>query len=208
MHYSTRPITVAITGASGSAYGLRLLQCLVQAECQVYLLVSHAGRVVLNTELGLALPAHPQKMASVFTTHLAANPKQIQVFGNRQWDAPVASGSNPPQAMVICPCTMGTLGGIAAGLSSNLIERAAAVTVKERRSLILVVRETPLSVLHLENMLRLAHAGVTIMPASPGFYLQPQLISDLVDFIVARILDHLGITHTITQRWSGVVEED
>jgi len=194
-------ITLAITGASGAQYGVRLLEYLIQAECQIFLLISQAGRMVLRTELDLDVPTRPIDIEGLFRQKFAALPHQIQVFGQRQWTAPIASGSNVPQSMVICPCTTGTLGSIAAGLSSNLIERAAAVMLKEQRKLILVVREMPLSVLNLENMLHLARVGVVIMPASPGFYFKPQQVADLVDFVVSRILDHLAISHDLTPRW-------
>lgn len=199
-------IALAITGASGAQYGMRLLECLIQAECTVYLMLSKAGRLVLRTELDLILPPQAKAVERLLTERFAARADQLQVFGLQQWTAPVASGSNPPQAMVICPCTTGTLGSIAGGLSANLIERAAAVAIKERRKLILVVRETPLSVINLDNMLRLAHLGVIILPACPGFYFKPQRIEDLIDFIVARILDHLNVAHTINERW-GIFKE-
>ena len=131
----------------------------------------------------------------------SASPEQLKVFGRDEWFAPVASGTNPADAMVVCPCTMGTLGSIAAGLSDNLIERAADVMLKENRKLIIVPREAPFSVIHLENMLKLARAGVVILPANPGFYHHPQSVDDVVDFIVARILDHLGIEHQLMARW-------
>lgn len=198
-------ITLAITGASGAVYGMRLLECLIQAQCQVYFMLSKAGRLVLNTELDLVLPAKAIAVERVLNARFAAYAGQLQVFGLRQWMAPVASGSSSIQAMVICPCSMGTLGNIAAGLSANLIDRAAAVMLKERRKLILVVRETPLSALHLENMLRLSQLGVIILPACPGFYFKPQSIADLVDFIVARVLDHLNVAHEIVRRWNSVV---
>jgi len=199
----TRPRTfaLAITGASGIQYGLRLLECLIQSGARVYLMVSQAGQIVLKMEAGLAVPANPADMERFFTERLAAAPGQLRVFGRQEWTAPVASGTNPPDAMVVCPCTTGTLASIAAGVSGDLIDRAADVALKEGRKLILVVRETPFSVIHLENMLRLARAGVIIMPANPGFYFKPQGIADLVDFMVARILDHLGVAHPIGRRW-------
>jgi 4-hydroxy-3-polyprenylbenzoate decarboxylase len=122
-------------------------------------------------------------------------------FGREEWFAPMASGSNPGDAMVICPCTMGTLAAVAAGLADSLIERAADVMLKEKRKLILVPRETPLSAIHLENMLRLDRAGALILPANPGFYHRPRSVEDVVDFVVARVLDHLGIAHTLVARW-------
>jgi 4-hydroxy-3-polyprenylbenzoate decarboxylase len=123
------------------------------------------------------------------------------VFGRQQWTAPVASGSNAPEAMVVCPCTTGTLASIASGICQDLIDRAADVMLKEQRKLVLVVRETPLSAIHLEHMLKLARLGAVIMPASPGFYFGPRSLEDLVDFMVGRVLDHLGITHRLTPRW-------
>jgi len=194
-------IALAITGASGGQYAMRLLECLIGVERQVYLMISQAGHLVLRMELGLEIPARPAEAERFLTEYLQAGPGQLRVFGRRQWTAPVASGSTPPQAMVVCPCTMATLGAIAAGISSDLIERAADVMLKERRKLILVVRETPLSAIHLEHMLNLARLGAVIMPANPGFYLAPRSVDDLVDFMVARILDHLGVEHQLTPRW-------
>ena len=198
---TTAAVSLAITGASGAAYGLRLLECLLGANKQVYLMVSAPGQMVIAMETGLKLPSKPTEMAALLSARYAAQPGQLQVFGKEDWMAPVASGSNAPAAMVVCPCTAGTLAAIANGISNNLIDRAADVMLKERRKLILVPREMPYSVIHLENMLRLARAGAVILPANPGFYHQPQRIEDLVDFVVARILDHLEIAHTLTPRW-------
>lgn len=195
------PIALAITGASGSVYALRLLECLVKANRIIYLMISQAGQVVLQMEQGLDVPARPEDASCWFSERYAAQPGQIQLFGRRQWTAPVASGSNPPQAMVVCPCTTGTLASIANGISNDLIGRAADVALKERRKLILVVRETPFSEIHLENMLRLSRMGAVVMPANPGFYHRPQSASDLVDFMVARVLDHLQIGHDLMPRW-------
>lgn len=197
----TKTIAVAFTGASGSAYGLRLVECLVEAGARVYLLVSPAGQVVLQMESGLNAPSRPAEAEPFFSRYFGAAPGQIRVFGRQQWTAPVASGTSPPDGMAICPCTTGTLGNIAAGISTCLIDRAADVVLKEGRKLILVVRETPLSAIHLENMLRLARAGAVIMPASPGFYFNPTEIGDIVDFMVARVLDQLGVPHQLTSRW-------
>jgi len=205
---SAGPIALAITGASGAQYGLRLLECLLDAGREVYLMISQAGRVVLSMETDLEPPAHPQAAEAWFRARHAQAPGRLHLFGPRQWNAPVASGSNPPQAMVVCPCTTGTLGALAAGLSSDLIERAGDVMLKERRPLILVVRETPLSEIHLENMLRLARMGALILPANPGFYFRPRSVDDLVDFMVARVLDHLGIAHRLVPRWGGGPELD
>jgi 4-hydroxy-3-polyprenylbenzoate decarboxylase len=194
-------ISLAITGASGAQYGLRLLECLLQARQRVYLMVSQAAQVVLATETELQVPGRPEAMQAFFTERFAAGPGQLEVFGREQWMAPVASGSNAPRAMVVCPCSTGSLSAIATGASNNLIERAADVMLKERRQLILVPREMPLSVIHLEHMHKLALMGVTIMPACPGFYHRPQSVDELVDFVVARILDHLGVEHSLLTRW-------
>jgi 4-hydroxy-3-polyprenylbenzoate decarboxylase len=196
-----RIVTVALTGASGICYGLRLIECLLRAEIRVYLLISQAAQVVLKLEAGLEIPARPSEAETFLHTHFGASPEQLRVFGRQEWTAPVASGSNPVDAMVICPCTAGTLGRIAAGLSGSLIERAADVTLKERRPLIVVLRETPLTTIHLENMLRLAQAGALLLPAMPGFYHQPTSIDDLVDFMVARIMDQLRVPHELMTRW-------
>lgn len=197
----SKKITLAITGASGSAYALRLLECLVAADYQVYLLCSSAGRVVLDTELNFKLPSSPDVASDLLIEKFQANVGQIKVFGKEQWFSPVASGSAAPKQMVVCPCSTGTLAAISQGMSDNLIERAADVVIKERGQLILMVRETPLSTIHLTNMLSLSQQGVTIMPAAPGFYHQPESINDLVDFMVGRVLDHLGIEQKIMPRW-------
>jgi len=153
------------------------------------------------------LPARASELQAFLAERYHAQPGQLQAFGREEWFAPVASGSNPADAMVVCPCTMGSLAAIAQGLSDNLIERAADVTLKEQRKLILVPRETPYSALHLENMLKLARLGVVILPPNPGFYHHPQRVEDLVDFVVARILDQLGVPHTLMTRWGDVNEE-
>ncbi len=194
-------IAIAITGASGAPYALRLLECLVTAGRPIQLMISAAAQVVMATETDLQLPTRPEAVAELLTERFAAAPGQLRVFGPRQWMAPVASGSSGPGAMVIVPCSTGTLSAVALGASDNLIERAADVVLKERRQLILVPRETPLSAIHLEHMLTLARLGAVILPAAPGFYHRPEGIGDLIDFIVARILDHLDIPHTLTARW-------
>jgi 4-hydroxy-3-polyprenylbenzoate decarboxylase len=194
-------ITLAITGASGSAYALRLLECLVAANYQVYLLCSSAARVVFDTEVGVKIPGSPDAASQFFIDRLKAKPEQIIVFGKEQWFSPVASGSAAPKTMVVCPCSTGTLAAISQGMSDNLIERAADVVIKERGQLILVPRETPFSTIHLQNMLTLSQMGVTIMPAAPGFYHQPETINDLIDFMVGRMLDHLNIEQAIMPRW-------
>lgn len=196
-----KKITLAITGASGSVYALRLLECLVAANYQVYLLCSSAARVVFDTEVGLKIPTSPSAASQFFIEKFNAKPEQIIAFGKEQWFSPVASGSAAPKVMVVCPCSTGTLSAISLGMSDNLIERAADVVIKERGQLILVPRETPFSTIHLQNMLSLSQIGVTIMPAAPGFYHQPQKINDLVDFMVGRLLDHLNIEQSIMPRW-------
>ncbi len=194
-------LTLAITGASGSGYALRLLECLVAANVQIYVLCSSAARVVLDTEVGFKLPASPESATKVLTEKFSAKAGQITVFGKEQWFAPVASGSAAPKKMVVCPCSTGTLAAISQGMSDNLIERAADVVIKERGQLIIVPRETPFSTIHLQNMLTLAQMGVTVMPAAPGFYHQPKSINDLIDFMVGRLLDHLSIEQAIMPRW-------
>ena len=194
-------IALAWTGASGMPYGLRLLECLVQAGHHVLLVYSQAAQIVAKQELGLALPARAADAERMLIERYPAAAGQLQVFGRDDWNAPIASGSNPPDAMIVCPCSMGTLAAIAAGLADNLIERAADVVIKEGRKLVLVPRETPFSALHLENMLKLVRLGCTIIPPAPGFYNHPKTVADLVDFVVARILDNLGVEHALVARW-------
>ncbi|MCB1739584.1 MAG: UbiX family flavin prenyltransferase [Gammaproteobacteria bacterium] len=209
MHAQPKTITLAITGASGSAYALKLLTELLRAGCRVYLMISKAGRMVLAEEAKLQLSSKPGQIRAELARHCgldletSASTGELHVFALEDWFAPVASGSNPADAMVVCPCTTGTLAEIALGTSRTLIERAADVTLKEGRPLILVVRETPFSTLHLQNMLRLSRAGATIMPANPGFYLQPRGLEDIIDFMVARILDHLRVDHQLLPRWGN-----
>ena len=198
---SRRPIAVALTGASGIQYGLRLVECLLQAGREVQLLYSQAAQVVAAMEMELELPSRPEEAERLLGERLGTDPGRLRVFGRQQWTAPVASGSNPPEALVICPCTTGTLASVAQGVCEDLIDRAADVALKERRRLILVVRETPFSAIHLENMLKLSRAGAVILPANPGFYHRPQRVEALVDFVVARILDHLEVAHDLMPRW-------
>jgi 4-hydroxy-3-polyprenylbenzoate decarboxylase len=194
-------ITLALTGASGMPYGIRLLEMLLREGKQVYLLYSKVAQIVAQQEMNLALPSSAKETEAFFNRLYQVPDGQLRVFGREEWFAPVASGSNPADAMVICPCTMGTMAAVAAGLSQNLIERAADVMLKEHRPLIIVPRETPFSVIHLENMLKLARSGAVILPANPGFYHYPQAVQDLVDFVAARILDHLGVKHDLIARW-------
>ena len=201
--YAGKTIALALTGASGMPYALRLLQCLLAAKVRVWLLYSQVAQIVAAQEMQLALPSRPAEVANTLGQWFAAEPGQLQVFGRDEWFAPIASGSNPADAMVICPCTMGTLAAIAQGLSDNLIERAADVMLKEHKQLILVPRETPFSAIHLENMLKLARLGAVILPPNPGFYQQPDSVAQLVDYVVARILDHLGINNRLLPRWGA-----
>ncbi len=196
-----RTVSVAITGASGAQYAVRLVEQLLAADCRVYLMVSSAARVVINTETEIDLPeafeAQWEKWLQVFNV----SREQLCMFSKEDWFSPVASGSSSPSSLVVCPASGGTISAIAHGASNNLIERAADVALKERRQLILVPREMPLSDVHLENMLKLSRMGAVIMPASPGFYQNPETVGDLVDFVVARILDQLGVEQKILPRW-------
>ncbi len=258
------PVVLAMTGASGAAYGLRLLEALLHAGCEVHVTVSPAALQVLQTELGpginprdwmtprtqkdaaagadsggsaavgfqwpagadgyqfrplrppvangsLSVAAGPTaavqtvsgQTVSVQNDSRQIGPGRVRVYDHRDFQAGIASGSFRTAGMVVCPCSMGTLGALAHGLSQNLIHRAADVHLKERRPLILVPRETPLSSIQLDNLKRLSDAGAVVMPAMPGFYHQPQSLGDLVDFVVARILDHLKVPHQLTRRWGA-----
>jgi flavin prenyltransferase len=196
-------LALALTGASGVQYGIRLLECLVSAGIPVHLMLSRPAQVVLGLETDLSVPGRPAEIGRYFSERFQAAPGQIRCYGPEQWTAPVASGSAAPRAMIVCPCSTATLSAVATGASRSLIERAADVVLKERRKLILVVRETPFSEVHLENMLRLARMGAVIMPANPAFYHRPRTLDDLIDFMVARILDHLDIVHDLMPRWGG-----
>ena len=197
----TETLTLAITGASGAAYGLRLLQLLLEQGVNVQLMISSAGQIVINQETDLSLPASAEKQRDVLLRKYPGGSGRLQVFGRDQWFAPPASGTGVADAMVVCPCTVGMVSAVACGASNNLMERAADVIIKEQKKLILVVRETPFSAIHLENMLKLARMGVSIMPASPGFYYNATRVADLVDFVVARILDQLNIQHALIPAW-------
>jgi 4-hydroxy-3-polyprenylbenzoate decarboxylase len=204
---NNNPFALAITGASGAPYALRLLEELVSRGERIDIMVSAPGQIVVDMETSLTLSGRSAEMQRQLSVHCNAAAGQLRVFGREQWTAPLASGSSAPRAMIVCPCTTGTLAGIAAGTSHNLIERAADVTIKEGRKLILVPRETPFSALHLENMLKLARVGVVILPPSPGFYHRPESIADLVDFVVARILDQLGVDNDLSPRWGDSGKE-
>ena len=190
------PIVVAITGASGAPYAVRLLEQLLAADRQVWLIVSSHGLRLLHTELDIdSVDALRQRVG------VEAFRRLVTVYEDADRGAAPASGSARNAGMVICPCSMGTLSAISVGASRSLVERAADVMLKERRPLVLVPRETPLSAIHLQNMLRLSRAGAVILPAAPGFYHKPTSIEDLVDFIVARVLDQLGVNHSLVKRW-------
>jgi 4-hydroxy-3-polyprenylbenzoate decarboxylase len=190
-----------MTGASGIQYGLRLLECLLESSRPVYLMISKAARAVFALESDVQLPGRTRDAEAYLTDKYHARSGQLRIFGAEEWTAPVASGSSAPGAMVVCPCSMSTLSAIAVGASNQLITRAADVVLKERRLLIVVPRETPLSVVHLRNMVTLAELGAVVMPANPAFYHHPNSIADVIDFIVARILDHLSVPHTLMKPW-------
>ena len=194
-------ITLAMTGASGAEYTLRLFECCLQEKIQVQFITSQPGQIVLGMESELKLSGSPKKMQQKLADYFDADPALIRVYSRDQWTAPPASGSSVADAMVVCPCSMGSLASIAVGSSENLIHRAADVIIKEGRSLILVPRETPFSSIHLENMLKLSRLGVVILPPNPGFYHGANSVAELVDFIVARILDQLGIDNDLSPRW-------
>ncbi len=198
---STKTVTLIMTGASGADYGLRLLEELIKANIKVYLLISRPAKIVINMETDIKLPSRASDIEVFFTEQYKAAEGQLKVFEREQWMAPIASGSGVADATVVCPCTTGTLSAIAVGSSKNLLERAADVALKERKKLILVVRETPFSEIHLRNMLSLSQMGAIIMPANPGFYHQPESLNDLVDFMVARILDQLSIPQQLLKVW-------
>ncbi len=197
----SKTIAVAWTGASGLPYGLRLVDCLLAAGCQVWLMYSQAAQIVARQECDLVLPAQPREAQRLLAERFDDAAGRLRVFDRNDWNAPPASGSNPPDAYVICPCTMGTLAEVAAGTAKDLITRSADVVLKEGRTLIIVPRETPFSAIHLENMLKLSRAGAVILPPSPGFYHRPADIGGLVDFVVARILDRLNVPHDLMPRW-------
>jgi 4-hydroxy-3-polyprenylbenzoate decarboxylase len=189
-------VFLGITGASGAPYAARLLEALVEADCDVGLCVSDAGYEVLATELYQEPSLSPSDVLERFLPEGG-----VAVFGKQDYKAPYASGSAKVDAYVVCPCSMATAATIAAGAMANLVHRAASVALKEGRKLVLVPRETPLSTIHLENLLRLRRAGATIVFAAPGFYHAPQTVGDLVDFVVARCLDQLGIENRLAPRW-------
>ncbi|MEY3976722.1 MAG: hypothetical protein RLZZ33_1777 [Pseudomonadota bacterium] len=196
-----RIVTVGMTGASGTQYGLRLVECLIQADYRVFLMFTKAAQIVVGSETDCKLPGRTAEQTRYLSQLFNAREGQLRVFGDEEWTSPVASGSGAPRQMVVCPASMATVSAIATGASENLLERAADVVIKERGNLIIVPRETPFSPIHLENMLKLARLDVTILPANPGFYNRPTDVAAMVDFIVARILDQLGVEHQLMQRW-------
>ncbi len=195
-----KQIVVAITGASGAIYGLRLVEELLKADRQITLLLSKAGLDVLRFETGLEWEGQPAARLRLMRDYFSGD-RRLHHYSQDDLFAPIASGSSAPEAVVIAPCSMGTAGRIAAGLAGNLIERVADVALKERRPLLLVPRETPFNTIHLENLLRLARAGALILPAMPAFYHKPRSVAELVDFVVGKILDSLRIEHRLFTRW-------
>lgn len=200
-----RTICVAMTGASGIQYALRLVECLVQANCQVYVLMSKPAQIVMGMDTDIPVPSRTSEMQKQFSSMYGARAGQLKAYGQQEWTSPVASGSGVPDAMVICPCTTGTLASVAAGTCNNLLERAADVVIKEGKKLIVMPREMPFSLIHLENMQRLARAGVIIMPPNPAFYNLPKTVDELIDFVVARVMDQLDVEQSLMPRW-GIEE--
>jgi 4-hydroxy-3-polyprenylbenzoate decarboxylase len=196
-----RIVTVGMTGASGTQYGLRLVECLIKADYTVYLMFTKAAQIVVGSETDCKLPGRTAEQTRYLSSLYGAREGQLRVYGDEEWTSPVASGSGAPRRMVVCPASMATVSAIATGASENLLERAADVVIKEGGHLVIVPRETPFSAIHLENMLKLSRLGVTILPANPGFYNQPTQVAELVDFIVARILDQLDVEHQLMKRW-------
>ena len=197
-----RNVTLAITGASGAPYATRLLQVLLDQEVHVHLLISKAAQMVFAYEENQPWPSSHDRIVQHVRETLSAR-GTLSVYGKEDWTSPVASGSGAPDTMIICPCSTGTLASVATGQCDNLIERGADVVLKESGTLILVVRETPLSEIHLQNMLTVKRAGAVVMPAAPGFYHQPASINDLIDFMVARILKAAGFEQTLLSPWGS-----
>lgn len=201
---SASPLILAITGATGAVYAQRLLQVLIQAHVPVHLTVSPAGALIIRRELGIPLNLdHPQLVPLSSPSSPRSVRTHLTYHHHADIAAPISSGTFQTRGMVIIPCSMDTVGALAAGLGGDLIERAATVTLKEGRRLVLVPRETPLSAIHLENLLRLSRAGACILPAMPAFYQRPKTIADQVDFIVGKVLDQFGIEHTLFKRWGS-----
>lgn len=195
------PVVLAVTGASGVVYGQRLLECLLAAGEEVHLTVSDSARQVFWQEQRIAVQLESGFDVATLVPHVAALPGTVHYHHYRNWFTPIASGSFRTRAMAICPCSGGTLSGIARGSNSNLIHRAAEVHLKERRKLVLVTRETPLSLVQIENMRAVTLAGAVVLPASPGFYHGVSQVEQLVDFVVARVLDQLDVANDLIRRW-------
>ncbi|MFA6600936.1 MAG: flavin prenyltransferase UbiX [Candidatus Omnitrophota bacterium] len=195
------PYVVAMTGASGAAYGIRLIRVLVELGHPFALVLSASARLVIREETGVALSgSSSEDFRALFGPEV---PKHTALYAPEDFTAPIASGSYPTRGMMVVPCSMGSLGAIASGLSANLIHRAAACTLKEGRKLVLVPRETPLHAIHLENMLKLARLGVAIVPAMPAFYTGAKDLEGMIDFVVGKVLDQMGIAHGLYPRWTG-----
>jgi flavin prenyltransferase len=198
-----RHFALAITGASGTVYGLRLAQELLRSGARVSMLISSAGFAVLKQECGLDWGGAGVEVAEELCRYLHSAGTALNYYAENDFYAPLASGSSAPDAMIVAPCSMGTLSRISSGNSGNLLERSADVMLKEGRPLVLVPRETPLNAIHLEHMLKLARLGVKIVPAMPGFYQHPETMEDLVDFVVGKVLDSVGVEHALFQRWGN-----
>ncbi len=201
MTHSHDDISIGITGASGAIYAIRLLEILAQHQHRMHLMITDAARMVLAMELGIQLPKNLKQTEKSLGKLCGATDGQIKVYANQDWLSPVASGSSAPRRMVVVPCSTGTLSAIATGASNNLLERAADVVLKERGKLIVVPREMPLHSVHLRHMLTLSELGALVMPASPGFYHGAKSVQQLVDFVVARILEHLGVVQDLVPKW-------
>ena len=197
----SHPLVLAITGASGVVYGQRLLEVLIDADVEVHLTISESGRLVLQHELGVEVDLKSFELSQLLPGFEGQH--RVTYHHYQDFMTPIASGSHKTSAMVVCPCSGSTLSGIATAAGKNLIQRAADVHLKERRPLILVPRETPLSLIQIQNMERVCNAGGTILPASPGFYHACDTVNDLVDFVVARVADHLDIEHNLMKRWGS-----
>jgi flavin prenyltransferase len=197
-HYS-----VAITGASGAVYGVRLIRELLSAGYRLSILISSSGFTVLQEEMGLDWCGDEEAVNAHLRGYFKSGHDNLTFYADNNFHSPLASGSAAPEAMIVAPCSMGSLARIAAGLSGTLLERAADVMIKEGKPLLLLPRETPFSAIHLENMLKLARLGVRIIPAMPGFYGHPQTIDDIVNFVVGKLLDQLGVEHSLYKRWGA-----
>ena len=200
---NTPHVVLAITGASGSVYGIRLAQELLRSGATLTLLLSRSGAGVLRSECGMEWEGDEAEVREKMRGYFSAEPGRLFHYAADNLFAPMASGSSAPDHLVVCPCSMGSLGRIAAGISGTLIERTADVMLKERRPFVLVPRESPFNEIHLENLLKLARMGVRIVPAMPAFYHAPRSLDDLVDFVVGKVLDSMGIGHKLFKRWGS-----